>query len=276
VHFSPRASLVYEPWETHIFRASISRAFRNPSSIESYLDLNLILVPPPPFPITLSSVGNRDLDAEEITSFEIGYQTRLMDNKLQLKVDAFYNILDEIIEFRQEDFTLPPPPPPFVLDFENVGEATAYGGEVSVEYYFSENLSAYFNYSFQELEARDDGVQFQLNEDGDSIDSSPKHKINAGFYGELENGLNGSIDLSFVDETTFGFFDAASTPLPFQPTVVELDDYTSVAARLGYKFRDPEIEVSLIIQNAFDDAHKEFPLGELLQRQVFFQVYGRF
>jgi iron complex outermembrane receptor protein len=238
--------------------------------------LNLILVPPPPFPITLSSVGNRDLDAEEITSFEIGYQTRLMDNKLQLKVDAFYNILDEIIEFRQEDFTLPPPPPPFVLDFENVGEATAYGGEVSVEYYFSENLSAYFNYSFQELEARDDGVQFQLNEDGESIDSSPKHKINAGVYGELENGLNGSIDLSFVDETTFGFFDAASTPLPFQPTVVELDDYTSVAARLGYKFRDPEIEVSLIIQNAFDDAHKEFPLGELLQRQVFFQVYGRF
>jgi iron complex outermembrane receptor protein len=276
VHLSPRASLVYEPWESHIFRASIARAFRNPSSVESYLDLNLILAPPPPLPITLSSIGNRDLDAEEITSFEIGYQTRLLESKLHFKVDAFYNILDEIIEFRQEDYTLPPPPPPFVLDFENVGEATAYGGEISVEYHFSERLSAYFNYSYQELTARDDGVQFQLNEDGDHIDSSPEHKINAGLYGELENGLNGSIDLSFVDETAFGFFDSTSTPLPFQPTVVELDDYTSVAARIGYKFRDPEIEVSLIIQNAFDDAHQEFPLGELLQRQVLVQIFGRF
>jgi len=272
LHFSPRASLVYEPWESHIFRASISRAFRNPSSVESYLDLNIPLAPG----ATLSAIGNRDLDAEEITSFEIGYQTRLFDSKLHLKVDTFYNILDEIIEFRQEDFTLPPPPPPFVLDYENVGKATAYGGEVSLAYHFSERLSAYFNYSYQELKARDDGIQFQLNEDGDVIDSSPKHKINAGVYGELENGLNGSIDLSFVDEAAFGFFDSESTPIPLQPTVVELDDYTRVDARIGYKFRDPEVDVSLIIQNAFDDAHKEFPQGELLQRQVFFQISGRF
>ncbi len=272
LHFSPRASLVYEPWESHIFRASVSRAFRNPSSVESYLDLNILLAPG----ATLSAIGNRDLDAEEITSFEIGYQTRLFDSKLHFKVDTFYNILDEIIEFRQEDFTLPPPPPPFVLDYENMGKATAYGAEVSLAYHFSERLSAYFNYSYQELKARDDGIQFQINEDGDVIDSSPKHKINAGVYGELENGLNGSIDLSYVDETAFGFFDSESTPIPLQPTVVELDDYTRIDARIGYKFRDPEVDVSLIVQNAFDDAHKEFPQGELLQRQVFFQVSGRF
>jgi iron complex outermembrane receptor protein len=272
LHFSPRASLVYEPWENHIFRASVARAFRNPSFVESYLDLNILLGPG----LSLISVGNRDLDAEEITSFEIGYQTRLVDSKLHFKADAFFNILDEIIEFRQEDFALPPPPPPFVLDYENEGKATAYGGEISLEYHFSELVSAYFNYSFQELKARDDGVQFQLNEDGDVIDSSPKHKINAGIYAEHENGLNGSIDLNFVDETAFGFFDSASLPLPLQPTVVELDDYTRVDARIGYKFRDPEVEMSLILQNAFDDEHQEFPLGEVLQSQVFFQVYGRF
>ena len=96
------------------------------------------------------------------------------------------------------------------------------------------------------------------------------------FIAEHENGLNGSIDLSFVDETAFGFFNPGSLPLPLQPTVVELDDYTRVDARIGYKFRDPEIEMSLILQNAFDDEHQEFPLGEVLQSQVFFQVYGRF
>jgi iron complex outermembrane receptor protein len=266
VHLSPRASLVYEPRENHIFRASISRAFRNPSLVESYLDLNILLSPAPP--ITLSSLGNRDLDAEEVTSFELGYQARLLDSRLHLKADAFYNLLDEIIEFRHDT--------PLVLEFKNVGKATAYGGEVGVEYHFSERLSAYFNYSYQLLKARDDGVQFQLNEDGDTIDSSPEHKINAGVYAEHESGLNGSIDLNYVDETAVGFFDSSSTPLPFQPRVVELDDYTRIDARIGYKFRDPEIEVSLIFQNAFDDEHREHPLGELLQRQVFFQVYGRF
>ncbi len=272
VHLSPRASLVYEPRENHIFRASVARAFRNPSSVESYLDLNIPLAPG----VTLSSLGDRDLEAEEITSFEFGYQTRLMDSKLHLKVDTFYNLLDEIIEFRQEDFTFPSPPPPIVLDFENVGKATAYGGEVGLEYHFSELLFAYLNYSYQRLKARDDGVQFQLNEDGDTIDSSPEHKISAGVYAEHESGLNGSVDLSFVDETAIGFFDSSSTPLPFQPTVVELDDYTRVDVRIGYKIRDPEIEASLIFQNAFDDSHREHPLGELLQSQVLFQIYGRF
>ncbi|MBI4830384.1 MAG: TonB-dependent receptor [Candidatus Lindowbacteria bacterium] len=269
VHFSPRASLVYEPWETHVFRASIARAFRNPSFVESFLDLNL-------GGGSVVATGNRDLDAEEITSFELGYQTRLLDNRLQFKADTFYNLIDEIIEFRQLNFLSPfPTPPPFMFHYENQGAAIAYGGEVSLEYYFSERLSSYLNYSYQELKARDDGVQFQLNEDGEFIESSPRHKINAGIYAELENGLNGSIDLNFVDEVTFGFFDT-NAPIPFTPTEVELDNYTRVDTRIGYKFPNGDTEASLIVQNALDDSHREFPTGEHFQRQVLFQVRTRF
>lgn len=264
VHFSPRGSVVYEPWKDHIFRTSIAHAFRNPSFVESYLDLTLSGG-------AAMAIGNRDLDAEEITSFELGYQTRLLKKKLQIKVDTFFNILDEIIEFR----LLPPPPapPPFLLfDYKNEGRAIAYGGEIGFEYYFSDLLSGYFNYSYEELEARSDGIQFQLNEEGENIDSSPRHKINAGIYAESENGLNGSIDVNFVDEVTFGYFD----PDFGFPTEGKLDDYTRVDARLGYKFPKHDIEASLIIQNALDDSHREFPIGELFQRQVLFQLTGRF
>ncbi|NQU08768.1 MAG: TonB-dependent receptor [Candidatus Abyssubacteria bacterium] len=270
VHFSPRASLVYEPWESHIFRASVARAFRNPSFVESFLDLAI-------GPVT--ATGNRDLDAEEITSFELGYQTRLLENKLQFKLDTFYNILNEIIEYRNLNFPpWPPSLPPIFFDYENEGRAIAYGGEVSLEYHFSDRLSGYFNYSYQELKARSDRVQFQLNEDNETIDSSPRHKINAGIYGELENGLNGSVDLNFVDEVEVGFFDPSTTI----PSEARLDDYTRVDARIGYKFPDRDLEVSLIVQNALNDSHQEFPAGVLdvggehFQRQVFFQVYGRF
>ena len=38
VHVSPRASVVYSPWENQTFRASVSRAFRNPSVIENFVD----------------------------------------------------------------------------------------------------------------------------------------------------------------------------------------------------------------------------------------------
>jgi iron complex outermembrane receptor protein len=276
-HFSPRASLVYEPWKNHVFRASVARAFRNPSSIESFLSLRIEGVDPGTmFPFVVTALGDDDLESEEITSFELGYQTRLLDNRLEFKIDTFYNKLDEIIEFRRNPLAIDPGPPPTVLidlDYVNAGKATAYGGEVSLAYHPIDQLCGYFNYSFQELKARDDGVQFQLNTDGDRIKSSPRHKINAGVYGELENGLNGSVDLNYVSEVDFGIFDIDSA---YEPTVIALDDYTRVDLRVGYKFPNRDIEASVIVQNAFDDAHREFPTGERLQRQVLFQVIGRF
>ena len=69
-------------------------------------------------------------------------------------------------------------------------------------------------------------------------------------------------------------FDPANEP--YEPVVIPLDDYTRVDARIGYKFPDRDLEASLIIQNALDDFHQEFPTGEYFQRQVLFQVSARF
>jgi iron complex outermembrane receptor protein len=256
-------SVVYEPWENQIFRASVARAFRNPSFIESFLDL--VIVEPP---VIISSKGDTDLEAEEITSFEVGYQTRMFSNRLEFKIDTFYNILDEIIEFERVE-----PPPDIHLRYFNAGKATAYGGEIGLTYRMSSWLSTYCNYSYQKLEARDDEVQSQLIEKGEDIKSSPRHKVNAGLYAGFENGLNGSLQFNYVSEETFGFLDSA---FGFEPTEVELDAYTRVDTRIGYKFPNRDIEASLIIENALNDEHREFPLGENLKRLVLFQIYGRF
>jgi iron complex outermembrane receptor protein len=265
VHFSPRASVVYEPWTGHIFRASVARAFRNPSFVESFLDLTI-----QEGPLTIISTGDTDLEAEEITSFEIGYQTRLLDNRLEVKADSFYNILDEIIELRKVE---PSPPGTVLLDYFNAGGAIAYGGEISLAYHFSNWLSSYANYSFQMLEARDDHVQFVLNEEGEDIDSSPTHKFNAGLYAAFESGWNGAVELNLVSETTFGYLDPT---IAFEPKEVELDGYNRLDFRIGYKFPHVDIETSLIVHNALNDVHREFPTGELLKRQIFLEVCGRF
>ncbi|RJP21334.1 MAG: TonB-dependent receptor [Candidatus Abyssobacteria bacterium SURF_5] len=265
VHFSPRASIVYEPWRDHIFRASVARAFRNPSFVESYL--NLTFVEPP---VTVFSRGDTDLDAEEMTSFEMGYQTRLFDSRLEFKVDTFYNILDEIIEFRKASS---PDPTTIHLEFFNAGKAIAYGGEIGLVYRPAAWFSTYCNYSFQELEARSDGVQFQLNEEGERIESSPRHKFNAGLFASSESGWNGAVELNLVSEATFGYLDSAAG---FEPVETELDDYSRVDVRIGYRFTKYDVETSLIIQNALNDVHREFPIGERLQRIVLLEVFGRF
>jgi iron complex outermembrane receptor protein len=265
IHVSPRASVVYEPWIGHIFRASVARAFRNPSFVESYLD---ILIEEPP--ITVVGEGDDDLEAEEITSFEIGYQTRFLDNRLEFKIDTFFNILDEIIEFRKADDA---PPDTILLEFFNAGKAIAYGGEISMVYGITDWLSSYANYSYQELEARSDEVQFQLNEKGESIDSSPQHKFNTGLYAFSETGWNGALELNYVSDTTFGFLDRTAG---FEPMEVDLDDYSRVDVRIGYKFPKYDIEASIIAQNALNDVHREFPTGEPLKRKILFEITGRF
>ncbi|MBI4831948.1 MAG: TonB-dependent receptor, partial [Candidatus Lindowbacteria bacterium] len=133
-HFSPRLSAVYEPWENHVFRATFSQAFRNPAFVESYLDLMIMTeaAPLPDFPVTLT--GNRDLDSEQITSFELGYQTRQLQNRLGLKAEVFYNLLDDFITLLPVSVDPFPPPTSFDFGFINSGEAIVTGGELSLDY----------------------------------------------------------------------------------------------------------------------------------------------
>jgi len=225
--------VVYEPWKGHIFRVSLARAFRNPSFIESFLDLSI-----QEGPVTVIAEGDRDLEAEEMTSFEIGYQTRLLDNRLDFKVDTFFNILDEVIEFRKVAGS---PPGLIELEYFNAGKAIAYGGEVSLTYPLTTWLSTYANYSFQYLEARSDSIQFELNDEGDEIESSPQHKFNAGLYAFSPTGWNGAVELNLVSDVTFGFLDPT---IGFEPTEVELDSYNRLDFRLGYRFSKYDIERS--------------------------------
>jgi iron complex outermembrane receptor protein len=84
-HFSPRGTLLYTPARDHTLRLSVSKAYRNPSLLESYIETMI-----PAVPFTLVTRGNRDLDSEGITSFEAGYQTTFL-KRTTLGVNLFYN-----------------------------------------------------------------------------------------------------------------------------------------------------------------------------------------
>lgn len=236
VNVSPRGSVVYSPWRNHTFRVSVGRAFRNPSILENFFKLDVPTGLPPPLD-TVKIRGNRDLDPEEITSYEVGYQAFLL-KRLKARVDLFYNEVDRFIDSPEQIS-------PGELTIPNSEDGSIFGGEFSLEFFLAEWLKGFLNYSYQERE-----VALR------SLGMAPHHKGNVGLNVSLKNGFSADVFVHHVGESE-GF------PGRVNP-------YTLVNVRLGYQFKvvGNEAELSLQAFNLFNDVHREIPGGDLIERRV--------
>lgn len=262
--FTPRLSAVYAWRPEHIFRASFSRAFRDPTIIESFLSINGAFTfsgfPNVPFTAT----GNRNLDPEEITSYELGYNGRLLDGDLRVGANVFYSDLDEIIEF----FGAP------TLTYFNVGGAEQFGVELEAEYQLKPWLRPYVNYSFIDFQSEANNA-FATN-DGQRIKSAPQNKVNAGVYADWESGWAAMAQMHWVDHTRHSVINPAPvTPLDLN-LVRDVDSYTRVDTRVAYHIEDPDLELSIAVYNLFNDRHQEYPFGERFARSVVLNALWKF
>jgi iron complex outermembrane receptor protein len=110
--FSPRGSLVYALRANQTLRASFSEAFLTPSYVNLFLYLPV--GPPVPLqplegicaiggvacgfdqPVQIRSLGNEDLEVEEIRSFELGYNA-IIGKRTFLTLDYFNNRVENFI-----------------------------------------------------------------------------------------------------------------------------------------------------------------------------------
>ncbi|MCP4201232.1 MAG: TonB-dependent receptor [bacterium] len=110
--FSPRGSLVYALRPDQTLRASFSEAFLTPSYVNLFLYLPVL--PPVPLqplegicamggvacgfdqPVQIRSLGNEDLEVEEIRSFELGYNA-VIGKRTFLTLDYFNNQVENFI-----------------------------------------------------------------------------------------------------------------------------------------------------------------------------------
>ncbi len=230
VNVSPRASIVYSPWERHTFRASVSRAFRNPSVVENFVNLAV-------GPVVVK--GSRGLEPEEITSYELGYQTVLFE-RLKARIDLFYNKLDKL---SLGPLSLPANPLELVL--LTGGGGSFYGGEVAFEFLLSEWLKGFVNYSYQERD-----VALKL------LGMGPHHKGNVGLNFTLPKGFEGDVYVSTVGQST-------GSP-------GKVDSYSLVNLRLGYQFKllGAKGELDVRVFNLFNDRHREIPGGDIIERRI--------
>jgi len=240
---------VYSPWQDHTFRVSIARAIRNPSFLETSQFLTTRLLPPlpPPLPQTFLTLGNTELRPEEMLSYELGYQVLLFE-RLRVRVDLFYNQLEQLIDLQPVLSTVSPflPPIPTRAQFMNVEGGEIFGGEVGFDVFIAPWLKGFLNYSYQERKGNITAMGF-----------APHHKGNTGLIFSFTNGFSASVVVHYLGKAKGG-------------VIGQVDPYTLVDLRLGYRFQVFSHAMELAIQafNLLNEGHQEFPGGDFIERRV--------
>ncbi|MGQ0667679.1 MAG: TonB-dependent receptor plug domain-containing protein [Nitrospiraceae bacterium] len=255
--FSPRLAVLYTPVPGHTLRAQASVAYRPPTLFETYEDARFVpLVPNPFFPVTNPVLGSRNLDPEEILSYELGYQGWFYRHRLRVRADFFFNRISDLIGLQSSGN---------IVNTVNTGRTEIYGAEVGIEFQATPWLTGFANYSYQKI-----GQNFT----GLARRGAPQSKVNAGLRGEWENGLSGEAVLHYVGPASYPF--AQSFDIFGVSPGNRVGGYSLVNLRAGYRFWEQEVtagyrrsaEAAISVFNALGDDHKEHPLGELIERRV--------
>ena len=281
INYSPRASVIVEPWTNHTIRLTASKAFRNPSFIDSYTELFLapIPLPSPPFPAgtqtTVSIIGNEDLKPENIETYELGYQT-FIKRKMKMKVDLFYNRIDDFIgrgAFESLSFFSDPDTGELLIDpstnlpipesvsqsFVNVGSAEALGGEIDMDWLINNWFRIRANYSYIDMKNRYTLNQFQM---------PSKNRFNVVTDFSFTNNVSLNILGHYVDKARWDIPRDDNSGAEKRVT----NSYFTTDTRLAYALPEYNIETNLIMHNIFNDVHKEYPVGENIGRRISFRV----
>jgi iron complex outermembrane receptor protein len=267
---SPRLSAVVSPGEGHALRASFATAFREPTFLESYLNLRT------PIPGvnggTLLTVGNTGLRPERLTSFEAGYRGETAHLGISWDLALYWNIVRDLTMLSA---VLPvdilhardPTTNSFLIgQSEWVNDPTIYtarGAELGLTWNVISGLDLRASASVQGV------VSNSKKEVCGPCAQAPALKANGGAAYRSPVGLDLSADFSYVSSTTWvereiSRGDWTRITLLRNP----LAAYFVVNARIAYRFLDDRVTVSVVGSQLGRD-HQEHPFGNQINRRIF-------
>ncbi|WP_116368631.1 TonB-dependent receptor [Parahaliea mediterranea] len=200
-----RVTLEYTVSDEHMLYAGLSRGYRANgvnagilASMNAYDD-----------PAVISQLERvQTFDDESLLNYEAGYKGRLLDNRLGLRVAAFYmdridqQVKGSLVIVRDDNSTT------FLDHVSNAAEGENYGLEAEADWVVSERLSVYAHVGLLETEFKD-----YVNAAGDDLSgrdqahapgyqyaTGARYTFGGGFYARLD--LEGKDDFYFSDRHT--------------------------------------------------------------------------
>jgi iron complex outermembrane receptor protein len=280
--FSPRTALMIKPSPAHTLRVSYNRAYRAPSVVNEFLDVqianqaDLSAISPllRNFVFPVRAQGNEDVREQSLDAWELGY-TGIVRSRATVTAAFYVNRIKNDINFAQVGtYTAANPPPNwpaplrFVLDvlnlrgtglpccftYVNLGRYSQRGIELGVEGTVNPHLNVFANYSWQD--EPDPSAELDIRE----LNIPPRHRFNAGF-GVAYGRWFGNLAVAYSDRA---FWQDVLDARYHGST----DAYTLVNGGIGARWRGERFITALKVVNLADQEVQQHIFGDILRRQV--------
>ena len=285
--FSPRVALMVKPQENHTMRLSYNRAYRSPSVINNFLDIQIseplnlgVFVPALAgqiYRIPIRATGNTDLSETLVDAYELGYSGVIANGRAIVSAAFYVNKTKDDIFFTEltaQRWTASTPPPgwplppavialtpaksfPAAFTYLNFGRTTQKGFEIGLNSTVSRDVGMYVNYSFQATpDVNFPGVANPLSE----VNLPAKNRFNIGvnynrgrFLGDLNVTYSDSAFWQDVlDDRYHGTTEA----------------YTLVNGGAGVRWLNNRITTSIKGTNLANQRIQQHVFGDIIKRGV--------
>jgi iron complex outermembrane recepter protein len=240
----PSARLLWTPGQRQSVWASVSRAVRTPSRVESDVRLNF----PPPVPLRPGAItvfGNPALASEELIAYELGYRVQPAD-QLTLDLALFYNDYDRL---RTVEPSRSGPFSPSDLANNLFGET--YGAEIAITAQVVEGWRLEGGYGFLQAHLHRKNGSNDASTETTAEGSSPHHRFFIRSQIDLGKQVRFDSTLRYVDGLS----------------ALNVPSYFTVDLRIAWA-PTKNLEFAIVGQNLLDDRHPEFAPTFIVTQQT--------
>ena len=218
-----------------VYNINPSYNFKN-SPLKIITSYSTAYITPSLYQLYDDSAGNLDLEAEENSTIEAGFEVKLLKNKINFSSVAFYREEKNAIEYYYNPLTYE------ASYFNAAGRYNAKGIETTVDFVISDQLDFKANYTFSEVDVK------AVNNTFPDVKASlynPKHKINASVEYQFSNRAFFGINYQYLDKRD-GFSG-------YPPMVDVLASYQLVNASAKYELIKNRMTIFGAVSNIFNE-----------------------
>jgi iron complex outermembrane receptor protein len=263
----PNVRLQWNPADTSLLWAAVSRAVRTPSRYDRDLQVPTGLInafPPYQLP-TLYLAGSKNFVSETLIAYEIGFRAQIAPS-LSASLSTFYN------DYRDLRSTTPTPttalyPFPYPVVFQNNLEGETHGFELGATYQLFDwwRLHAAYNLLIEDLRVRPGEID-STGATNETADPRGQFTLRSSMDLPHDIELNAAlrwVDALHVDDGPTG-----------GPMVGIVPGYFELNSKLAW-YPLPRLQLSIVGQNLLHAHHPEYGYPDASREEIERSVFGK-